>query len=87
MCYELLSFFFKFLANFVCIYIYSCRIRDVNMEIAVPLTPNPASPYVAVGIEICKCPKEYGGLSCQVFIYNFMTFDIYFSFFHWTFLS
>lgn len=52
------------------IYIYfsplTFRIRDVNLEVAVPLTPNPASPYVAVGIEICECPKEYGGLSCQV---------------------
>ncbi|GFV46518.1 lama1 [Trichonephila clavipes] len=41
------------------------RLKDVSMEIAVPLSPTPASPYVAVGVEMCKCPKEYGGLSCQ----------------------
>ncbi|KFM68921.1 Laminin subunit alpha-2, partial [Stegodyphus mimosarum] len=41
------------------------RLRDVSMETAVPITPNPVSPYVAVGIEVCDCPKEYGGLSCQ----------------------
>lgn len=40
------------------------------MEIAVLLSPTPASPYVAVGVEICKCPKEYSGLSCQVCVYN-----------------
>ncbi|KAF8792889.1 Laminin subunit alpha-1 like protein [Argiope bruennichi] len=41
------------------------RLKDVSMEIAVPLSPTPASPYVAVGIEVCTCPEEYGGLSCQ----------------------
>nr|XP_042897336.1 laminin subunit alpha-1 isoform X3 [Parasteatoda tepidariorum] len=41
------------------------RIKDVSMEVAVLLSPTPASPYVAVGVEICKCPKEYSGLSCQ----------------------
>ncbi|GIY93998.1 laminin subunit alpha-2 [Caerostris extrusa] len=50
---------------------YSVRLHeteDVSMEIAVPISPTPASPYVAVGIEICDCPREYGGLSCQVSI-------------------
>ncbi|XP_054719082.1 laminin subunit alpha-1-like [Uloborus diversus] len=41
------------------------RIKDISMEIAVHLSPTPASPYVAVGIEMCDCPKEYSGLSCQ----------------------
>lgn len=59
----------------------SLRLRDVAMEIAVPLTPNPASPYVAVGIEICNCPKEYGGLSCQVKLYLLNQFHLKFQLF------
>ena len=39
------------------------RLNDVVLQRAVPTT---GSKINALGVEQCKCPEEYSGLSCQV---------------------
>ena len=38
------------------------RLNDVVLQRAVPATGR----ITALGIEQCRCPQEYSGLSCQV---------------------
>ena len=40
------------------------RLRDVSLEKAVPAAAGQRP--TAHGIELCACPPEYSGLSCQV---------------------
>lgn len=43
---------------------FYCRLRFLSVDSAQPgngSTDNPAQ-----GVEICQCPQQYSGLSCQV---------------------
>ena len=39
------------------------RLNNVVLQCAVPAT---GRKITALGVEQCKCPQEYSGLSCQV---------------------
>ncbi|XP_022246631.1 laminin subunit alpha-2-like, partial [Limulus polyphemus] len=41
------------------------RLNKVLMQVASPLSSRSATPYIAVGVEDCRCPPRYTGYSCQ----------------------
>lgn len=48
------------------------------MEVAEPGKSSVDSDTVAYGVEVCKCPDRYSGLSCQVYALFYMLshFDV-----------
>ena len=42
------------------------RIGPIGMEVAQPSQNTSGSDVIAYGVEQCKCPERYSGLSCQV---------------------
>ena len=51
--------------NFDILFCNISRLNDVVLQRAVPTT---GSKITALGVEQCKCPQEYTGLSCQVIV-------------------
>lgn len=41
-----------------------CRLRSLSVDSAQPGNGSTDNP--ALGVEICQCPQQYSGLSCQV---------------------
>lgn len=43
---------------------FYCRLRFLSVDSAQPGNGSTDNP--ALGVEICQCPQQYSGLSCQV---------------------
>uniref|UniRef100_T1J8M8 Uncharacterized protein n=1 Tax=Strigamia maritima TaxID=126957 RepID=T1J8M8_STRMM len=52
-----------FIRGTVSISFHSSRLFNVSLDTAV--VPNSHRPTAAIGVEICECPVEYTGTSCQ----------------------
>ena len=46
------------------------RLRDVQLMTAVPERGDIGGGLAALGVEMCDCPEEYTGLSCQVILHH-----------------
>ena len=55
--YKIYTHTYMYSYTFLC-----CRLHDVVLLVAVPATGQEVN---AFGIELCHCPPQYEGLSCQ----------------------